>query len=70
LKEGDSFRGSAKAMRIDSNDNIFILVGLSMVAKLDSSGEEVWITDNDEAVQLNDLELASDGLVAVGHMYT
>ena len=44
-------RGSAKTMRIDSEDNIFFLWGLSAVAKLDSSGVEVWDTGMiDEAV--------------------
>jgi hypothetical protein len=69
-KEGESFRGSAKAMRIDSDDNIFLIMGLSIVVKLDSSGEEEWNTGSFEAIQFNDLELASDGLVAVGHKYT
>ena len=67
-KEGESYRGSAKAMRIDSEDNIYVIMGLSMVAKLDSSGQEEWNTGTfDESIQLNDLELASDGLVLVGH---
>ena len=38
--------------------------------KLDSSGTEVWNAGDRGEVQLNDLELASDGLVAIGHKYT
>ena len=43
-KGKESFRGSAKAMRIDSEDNIFLIMGLSIVVKLDSSGQEEWNT--------------------------
>ena len=58
-------------MRIDSEDNIYFLMGLSTVAKLDSSGQEEWNTGMiSESIQLNDLELASDGLVVVGLKYS
>ena len=36
--------GSAKTLRIDSDDNVYVIYGLSTVVKLDSSGEEVWNT--------------------------
>jgi hypothetical protein len=37
--------GSAKAIRIDSDDNVYAVIGYSVLVKLDAAGEEVWITD-------------------------
>ena len=61
--------GSAKALRVDSSDNVYAAIGHGAVVKLDSAGEEVWKTDEYAATQINDVELASDGVVAVGHTY-
>ena len=58
-------------MRIDSEDNIYFLMSGYMVIKLDSTGQEEWNTGEiSEFIQFNDLELASDGLVLVGHKYS
>ena len=60
--------GSAKTIRIDSDGNIYTIIGpKSSIVKLDSSGTEIWTASDIEETQLNDLELASDGLVAIGH---
>ena len=40
--------GSAKAIRVDSNDNVYGVMGQgehSTIFKLDDAGEEVWITE-------------------------
>lgn len=64
--------GSAKAIRVDSSDNVYAVVGAKSAAvKLSSSGSEVWKSGQlDKDSQMNDLELASDGLVLVGHKYS
>jgi len=62
--------GSAKAIRVDSSDNIYTIVGKSGVAKLTSSGTEIWKTNTDETYQLNDLEVNSDSsIVLTGLIY-
>lgn len=66
---GEEFTGSAKTIRLDSDGNIYTVIGKSAVVKLDSSGTEVWNAGYMSNIQLNDLELASDGLVAIGHQY-
>lgn len=38
-----AYKGSAKALRIDSSDNVFVVAGTtSAVIKLDKDGTEVW----------------------------
>lgn len=66
------YAGSAKALRVDSSDNVFaIACTKSCVIKLNGSGTEVWKTGQiDSAIQSNDLEIATDGVVLVGHRYS
>ena len=68
-QSGTEYSGSAKALRVDSSDNIYFVAGTaSAVIKIDKNGNEVWKTGQlDSKAQMNDLELASDGLVVVGH---
>jgi len=40
--------GSAKAIRVDSSDNVFAVIGHGAVVKLNDAGEEVWKTDEYE----------------------
>ena len=69
---GADYSGSAKAIRIDSSDNIYAVVGKKAAAiKLRRSGTEVWKTGQlDAKAQMNDIELATDGLVLVGQKYS
>lgn len=41
--------GSAKALRVDSSDNVYAVIGHGAVVKLNSAGEEVWKTDEYES---------------------
>ena len=69
----EAYSGSAKAIRVDSQDNIFVLAGIRIAAiKLSSSGSELWNTGElDAAAQMNDLEHAPDGgLVLTGQKIT
>jgi len=63
-----AYTGSAKALRVDSSDNVFAIAGTKSAAiKLSSSGAETWATGQlDANSQMNDIELTSDGLVLVG----
>jgi hypothetical protein len=45
----DKNSGSAKAIRVDSNDNVYGVMGMgdhSTIFKLDDAGEEVWLTES------------------------
>jgi hypothetical protein len=55
--------GSAKMMRVDSDDNVFAILGTSTkVVKLDKSGNLIAESEKlDDATQLTDLELLDDG---------
>lgn len=59
-------------MRVDSSDNVFAIAGTKTAAvKLSSTGSETWKTGQlDSGAQMNDIELASDGVVVVGHKYS
>ena len=62
--------GSAKAIRVDSSDNIYAIIGgKSGLVKLNSSGAEQWHNATTTGVQMNDLEIVSDGIVLAGHRY-
>ena len=41
--------GSAKALRVDSSDNVYAAIGHGAVVKLDAAGELVWKTDENAA---------------------
>ena len=69
----EAYLGSAKAIRVDSQDDVFVLAGTKSAAiKLSSSGSELWKTGQlDGAAQMNDLEHAPDGgLVLTGQKIT
>ena len=61
--------GSAKAIRVDSSDNIFFIGGKDGFVKLTSAGaESLKVSSVDESAQFNDLEVNSDGSIALaGH---
>jgi len=40
--------GSAKAIRVDSSDNVFAVIGHGAIVKLNAAGEEVWKTNEYE----------------------
>ena len=67
----DGRQGNAKAIRVDSSDNIFTVAGAASTTlyKLNSSGVVQWDTGSDyNDMQLNDLSVNSDGTMAmVGH---
>jgi hypothetical protein len=69
---GSDYAGSAKALRVDSSDNVFSIMGTKSAAvKLDSAGAEQWATGQlDANAQMNDIEVASDGVVLVGQKYS
>lgn len=56
--EYDYNSGSARALKIDSSDNIYAIYGTkSAIVKLSSSGSETFTNDstNSETAQMNDL---------------
>ena len=58
--------GSVKSIRIDSSDNIYFIAGMNGIGKLNSAGTETWKHRTIEPVaQYNDLEVNSDGTIAV-----
>lgn len=66
------FMGSARSLRIDSSDNVYAIVGTaSSMVKLNGSGVEQWVKydTTEDKVQMNDLELVSDGIILAGHRY-
>lgn len=68
----DLYTGSAKAVRIDSSDNVYGLVGSgSWLVKLTSTGTKDWDTGTNlkDYGQMNDLEIVTDGIVMTGHSY-
>lgn len=70
----NTYSGSTKSIRVDSDDNVFGLVGAgAILVKLSSTGSKTWDTGTDFSsynCQLNDLELVSDGTVMTGHCYS
>jgi len=40
--DAEESMGSIKSIRIDSNDNAFMVMGLAGIIKLNDAGEEVW----------------------------
>ena len=64
------YSGSAKAIRVDFEDNIYAIIGTtSGLIKLNSSGAKQWHYATTKDVQMNDLEIVSDGIVLAGHRY-
>jgi hypothetical protein len=61
--------GSAKAIRVDSSDNIFFIGGKDGLVKITSAGaESLTVESVDSTCQFNDLEVNSDGsIVLAGH---
>lgn len=70
-QKDEVYKGSAKALRVDSSDGVIAIAGTkSSVIKLKSDGTEDWKSGQlDKNAQMNDLEIASDGYVLVGHEY-
>lgn len=71
-EEYDDNSGSARALKIDSDDNIYAIYGTKgAIVKIDSAGGEKWTNDstNSNNAQMNDLQLVSDGIVIAGHRY-
>lgn len=67
-----SVEGSTRSLRVDSSDNIYAISGATCnLVKLASDGSLTW--DSGDTLnangQMNDLEVVSDGVVIVGHIY-
>jgi len=69
--DSSPYQGAAKALRVDSSDNIYAILGVKgAVVKLNSAGAEQFKSQAlQDGVQLNDLEVVSDGIVLTGHRY-
>jgi hypothetical protein len=71
--DDETYRGSAKSIRVDSSDNVFGLVSAgATLVKLTSTGTKDLDTGTALSTygQMNDLELVSDGIVMTGHTYS